>query len=783
MLTTTPFSMQKYDLNLLRKKRTQDGVLQRWQAFQLVSQYPNLWNTYIEDLLLSRDEVIQEVSLSFLAKQEELPSSLMPLINRIFDMSIDFMKVQAALVLCRFQENVLIVQKLKNWIDFLVNVDTVDSSTLSNIVKILLEYNPQFYFAYFLDIINHKKKNAIYNSILYEHLFYAAQDDLDNFSLLLEKYQTVMQNDRSRFLVDSQIHYWKMSSFFQWIENALNTSHSVVNVLTEIFKTAGITMPPETEEIIYRFSSYFDLDSYRNDYEIATYPIIQILKEYWEQVSANSTHKDIPYFNIVISTIGNASYWKEQMPTKVRTVEMIFILTLIQYVLVDDKLTFYLQDPSEYASFISQLFYSPFILQSQQQRILEAFFPQAPLLTTGNLKIKTVERLYNDIENISEMQILWKLYSGEWLGKDINWPSLLSQPCSPYLFEIVFTYFKANFQYYVEKGNHKAINYAISIFIDYNSREIIPFIYNNFDYLVRFHFNSLYSCIQSLPDPCYFKKLCQLYQASFTEISVLIRFLATLYDFPLEITIKEEQENTNLPYQALVKYDYNVKLYCNECQLFSLLTVESIYVNERALLQSDTLTKDDIWTDKKFKCLHCATPIEFDLDYESAKEIENIARTELFLSNHSPVKMFQNYSITLLNFPFFQQKSYNPDKFIALATQLQKEELSKQERKEVRTILLKLYQGLRKWDEVLAILEENKEDTLDWQFEKATAEFYLDKKAKARKYFLLIKEKLDQEATLSVTQERLRTKVIFFLQLIDSYHAQRQYLKIVPEDR
>ena len=750
-------------------------IIAVWGAYQILRLDNQVIRSCLGDFIYSPFIDIQDAGLSKIA--EIRADEFIPEIIKIFRESEGQVKYSAALVLSKFP-NDFSKSLIQRWYERLSNSDQSTQVEFDVSIYAYLKIDHQKNFQHVVKDLIQSQHDSIKSSVLFLNLMSFCESEAE-FSTILDQYFILRDiNSDAELTFQLVDHFGQMELKNWWGENLLR-GYSISSIYEQCYILLGFTENLTDRQYWLELEEAFG-ESERTrpgipkDHE----RFLSVLEKWVEHLLQNTHHQSKLRW-VVHAFNRNRDHFPKTIP-KIIELETLFLLTVPLLINLEDAVSRWLRKPAAYVEKIAHYYHSSLLIKEYREEILEMFFPILPDWRPEQLKIKHDYSPLSQEETKNE--ILWMFLRGELLGYDIPWPSIFpNSDYSKHLGQGLSRVFFYNFDYYVRKEDRVAIDYGLKLFQMYPTKAVIQLIRENFGFLVQKHTETLYQTIEYNPDPVFIDLLLQKYEPGEFEVARLIFIICEIFEHPIPDTILKDLETLNPNDLQLSGIKKSVRLHCKICNNTFQYPVDTIYVDEGAILRMNRLSADSVWVPQTFKCKKCHSALPFILDESQLNEFSLQSRVDRILKTTPQIKGQQfGLKIVLIDFPRFEGVTYSPDYFNNLVHKFEQKDGVESETLQVLLMKqAKLYKTMHAWESCLKILlkiqetEENKEELT---FLKGLAHYKLQHFIEARKHFdSVIKENQSHcsESSQKVDQSK------YFIKVMDSDTSKRARFKLI----
>lgn len=767
-----------FDKNcLLRALKSEYEVIAIWGAYQIMQLKDSEIKEYLSLFLQSPFFDIQDTGIIKIAeiKDEAYVQSIL----KIFRESDGQIKYSAVYALSQFP-NDFSRSLIKKWFEQLSLSDQFTRLEFESATFAYLQIGKNENFPVVMNLLNLSQQDAIKSSVLFSNLLMFCETEKD-YKTILDQYFILRDINSDAELTYQMIEFFGQNEIRDWWVDNLSKGYSISSVYEQCYilldQQENILDRQYWLEIEHAFGNY-------NRFHPTPPKDHQAFFESlgnWIDVLTNNSHQNEILKWVVDSFRNNQNLFLKTIP-KILEMECHFLLTIPLLIIVEKSITKWLDNPYENVENIATYYHSSLLFKNYREKILNLFFPNPPDWSIEQLKIKNE---YSPLQkDDSRREILWAFYREELLGFDIPWPSIFPNPnYSSNLAEGLWQIYFTNFDYYINKRDLVAVDYALQLFQSKPEKEIIDLIAENFDYLNQFHSDILYQTIEYIPDPTFKDLLLKKYQKEEYELAKLIFVICEIFDLPVpEIIIEDikDLQSTKLKQSGVKK---PIRLHCQECDNTYQYSVDTIYVDEGAILRMNKLNKKSIWVSQKFNCKKCSSPINFVLDDVQLNEFSSQSRVDRILNfNSQSNRNHFGHRIILIDFPRYDAETYTPDEFIQfVATCEQNRSFDKNKMELLWTKLAQMYKSIHQWEACLNVLKKFKPDEsyeFEWFYTMGLVHYKMEQFNKSREFFDWIIKKAEHEVNLPSINHKVEQSR-FFLKTMDSDASKRARLKLI----
>lgn len=694
--------------NLLKALTTDKEIASVWAAYQLLTLFPKESSDYLELFL---DNPLQDIQLAGIAKiGESEAAEFAPRLLYLFRESSSSIKQAAAVTLSKFP-NDLSISVINRWFEDLVSGNDATRNDLHSATNAYLNCAPQEHLKRIIETIHANKSDLIKASILFQGALRQCSEKAC-FDQLMDLYFQLRDLHSDTELSLQLMHLLGHEDLVDWLLNKMDQGFSLISFYEQSYQLLGKGISLKERQIWDGLQAKM-ISLEKSDKSIETVEdFLSVLKQwtnlYQDNANLNPLQNKILW--LIQGFYRNSEYFFGTIP-KILDIEKSLLSVLPVVFQMEASMKEWMDNPRDFLDEIAEYYHSFLLTLENREKILKLFFPQAPAWDPEVTKIhdEVQSRLDDSIH-----QIIWDLYRGELLGKNISWPTLFPNPdVSLHLTACLQQIYLSNFNWFIETGDRLSIDYALQLFQANPDEKMIDAMTRHFPYLQQHHTEVFYQAIEFLPSPKFLEPLVQIYQPGEYEVSDLIWLICEIFDLsiPENLLGSGDLDDFSLQRSALA---HRVRLHCSECNHTYKYPVSNIYVDEEALLRYNDLQSESVWVDKTFVCKNCSADLPFKLDYDQLEEIASQSRMDKFLRTPS-LSSFNALGkrIRTIPFPQFNGEIYNPDTFEALIQFHEEQETSPSVLNALYLRQAKLLEILQKWPGVLKTLEKADPETSD----------------------------------------------------------------------
>ncbi|MDH5559363.1 MAG: hypothetical protein OEY59_00745 [Deltaproteobacteria bacterium] len=752
-----------------------------WGAYQFLIHYPDKVEKEIHNFIDSPFIEIQEAGLSKISELK-LDQHFKDAV-KIFRESEGQLKYAAAYCLSVFP-NDFSIGLLQKWYRQLVMSEQSTRIELEVAVDSFLNIDKKRHIPIVLQDLMSYRKDLIKSTVLIGSLLLFCEEK-EEIERIIDHYFIIRDLFSDVELTFQFINFFGKMEIYEWISSKLLSGYSLNSILKQCLNMFGINVNILDQQLWHDvdrslksfFETHSDIPKKYGEFIEGVYKIIKNIKDV---IPLEDYHRQlwvVEKFHDKKEQFGNTVI-------KINKLESFYLLSIPIYLIVSKYVKQWLENPDENLHHIANYYHSSLLTQENQERILNLFFPEAPIWTGKQLKI-TKKEFSLSIEK-SKSEVLWGLFQGKFLGYDIPWSSFFPNPnYSKYLVDVLFQIYFENFKYYIDKKDVIAVDYALKLFQLHPQKKIIGLLWKNFDYLTETHYEMLYQTIEYLPDESFLELLIDCDQPMDDQKAELLLFLSQVLKIEIPDSLKKDilSEGFIKRKSGLVM---SARLRCDHCGIVSSYNLDKVYIDESVIYYMENFLTESVWIPNDIYCSDCNSIIPFRLDEIQLEELKNQVRVERSHKfNEIGTVKGSSHKIYFIDFPRYLEKSYNPIDFDKLVMKMSSGGIiSNGELQELKMKQARIKKSLEKWDEIIDILEDvkpSKKNKVEWNFLMGLANYRLSGYVDSRQYFGYIdKNYVDgkNSTALSYFVEQSR----YFLETMDSYDSKKARLKLVNKN-
>lgn len=718
-----------------------------WGAFQILKLDEKDIIDFLPYLLQSPFEDIQDAGLARIAElnREGFTADII----RIFRTAEGQLKFTAAYALSKFPNDITRTL-LQKWFDQLSSNNQATRVEYDAAVFSYLNMDRTRHFNPVLTLLRHSQQDIIKSSVLFTNLLQFCKSS-EEYSAIIDEYFVLRDQFSDAELTLHLVESIIFPALREWWATNLSKGYSVSSIFNQCYLLLGL------EEDLTDRHYWNELESAIGDSDrlFSNAPkdpkvLIETVQQWVSHLLQNPEQESrYGYLNWIIDGFSRNVHLMTRTIPKIIELEVQFLLSIPLFVVLEKAFSDWMSDPAEHVEQIANYYHSTLIIKEYREKILTLFFPHLPEWTEEQMRIKKDQSPVGVNDNKND--VIWSFYRGDLLGYRVPWPTIFpNADISLYLAEGLASIYYTNFDYFVAAEDTVAIDYALQLFQLKPRFQAIELIHSHFDYLYQHHTETLYQTIEYLPDPKFLDHLLAKYQTGEHEISRLIFLIATVFDVELPEEIQKDVENAAVSGHQISGVKKPVRLHCTSCNSSFQYPVETIYIDESAILKSNRLTHDSIWVPHGFQCKKCQSEVPFKLDAIQLDELSQQSRVDRILKTSSETAGNHfGYQTCLIDFPRHDGTIYDPGEFVRFMKDVEADaSLDVEEQKTLWMKLARLQSAMTQWEACKSSLEKVKSlEKIDeeWMYLMGLVCYKLSLFAEARKYFDWIIKKYPEE--------------------------------------
>ena len=767
---------------LIKALQSRNVNIAMWGAFRLIQDNPANIEDYFPYFLDSPFEDIQETVISKIAELNS--EKYIPNLIKIFREEEGRLKFAAALTLSQFP-NDFSKTLIEKWFIQVIHNSTSTSLEFEAAIYSFLKINQSKNFDVVLEKLSLVQDDSLKSSLMISDLLQYCETK-DDFEKVLNRYFIIRDKHSDADLTQKLIDLFGKTELIEWLVQNVSKGYSISSIYMQCYSLLGFA--PNQNDLNYwkSIDDSFAVDDKLQrftlkDSNLLVSNIVNWIEQLTNiQTDSKQNHLNLKY--ILTGYLKNRSKLANTVP-KILELDLFFLLSTPLIIVLNRCIERWVIQPGENLENIAKYYHSSLLLSTHREKILKLFFPNPPQWTAEQVQI-TPEASVPDL-SANRNEILWQFNRSELLGYDISWHSIFPNPnYSENLAHGLFLIYYYNFNYYVQKQDLVAVDYALQMFNNYpkiDKDAVFHIVNKHFDYLSLHHSELLYQIIESLPDTRYIPKMFQKYKKEEYEIASRIGIICEIFDHEIPEAIKKDldfvsnSENWSL--------NQRVRLSCKKCSNTYRYSIQEIFVDEAVVLKSVQIDESAIWIADHYQCKNCGASLPFILDNLQLEEISLQSRVERIIK--TPVSSRNNryrYKINLIDFPRYKGKMYNPDSFDQLISDFeQKRSMEENDLKALYIKQILLFRSMQDWEKCKRVLDKF-EPPLDfraeWLFLQGLSCYKLKNLAESRIHFSnIIKEfgeVTNEQADISFLEQAR-----YFCKNLDSEKSKRKRFKVI----
>lgn len=767
---------------LIRALRSQNVNIAMWGAFRLVLDNPAKIEEYFPYFLDSPFEDIQETAISKIAELNS--EKYIPNLIKIFREEEGRLKFAAALTLSQFP-NDFSKTLIRNWFFQTIHNSTSTSLEFEAAIYSFLKINKQKHFDIVLDKLNFVQTDSLKSSLMISDLLQYCETEAE-FEKILDNYFIIRDKHSDADLTQKLIDIFSKTELIEWLIQNVSKGYSINSIYQQCYSLMGFA--PNQNDLTYWkcISDSFFIDDSLQRFSVkdADLLVSNLLKwlEQLTEIQFDQDPKQLHLRYILLGYLRNHAKIGLAIP-RIQELDLFFLLSIPLIIVLNQCIDKWVKLPVENLEHIARYYHSSLLLTDHREKIIGLFFPNPPQWTADQVKISPDTSVPELSANRND--ILWQFNRAELLGSDISWHSIFPNPnYSSNLVQGLFLIYYHNFDYYIQKQDVVAIDYALQMFNSYtdvDKDDVFQIINHHFDYLSQHHSELLYQIIESIPDTRYIALMLQKYKQEEYEIASRIAIICEIFDELVPEVLKKDLEVVSNSDNW--RLNQRIRLSCHKCNNTYRYSVQEIFVDESAVLKSAQIDKSAIWIKDHYQCKNCDAPLPFILDNLQLEEISVQSRVERIIK--TPVRSQNNryrYKINLIDFPRYKGKMYNPDSFNLLVLNIEKGSAIKTD--DLNNLYIKqvlLYRNMQDWEQCKQVLDKLKpplDFRAEWLFLQGLSCFKLKNLAESRIHFSTILKEFEGSED-DQTEASFLEQARYFCKILDSEKSKRKRFKVI----
>lgn len=764
---------------LLRAIKSRYEIIALWGTYHILNLDDTEINEYLGLFLESPFSNIQDAGISKIAEigDQQYITQLL----KIFRESEGQIKHSAAVALSRFP-NDFSKSLIQRWFDQLIASDQSTRMEFEAATVAYLQVDRVGNFPLVQQALELSQTDPTKSAVLFANLLLFCETESE-FDIILNQYFILRDLHSDAELTYQLIKLFGNLEIKEWFAESLSKGYSI----SSIYEQCHILLNSQNNIANRQF--WLEIDKAFGDYKLIRpgvpidfLALISNLSKWVEKLAAESgADAKLLRFKFVIKAFKQNQISFPKTIPKIIEMESQFLLSIPIQIILEQSLGIWLKKPAENLENIANYYHSSLLTREYREEILWMFFPTVPNWQKKQLEIS---RPYSNLsDEVARSEVLWSFYREELLGYDIPWPSIFPNP--DYSFNLtagLASIYFYNFDYYINKKDAIAIDYALQLFRYRPQKEIISLLITNFEYLIHYHTESLFQTIEYLPDPAFVDLLLNKYQPEEYEIAKLVFIICEIFNLENPECLSDDiKKIKNSDFQNC-GIKNSIRLHCDECHNIFQYAVDVIYIDESSIIKTNGLTSDSVWIPQKIFCKKCASPVPFLLDDSQLREFSLQSRVDrlLRLTPQTRKNQFEQ-KIVLIDFPRHDSVIYSPSAFEDLVRDC---EMNKEvDKAEMQTLWMKqaqLYKAMGNWKsckKVLSKIELSNSRKAELTFLLGLVNFKLSDFAESRKHFTwIVKNNPDTIASSNISYVE-QSK--YFLNKMDSESAKRARFKVI----
>lgn len=775
---------------LLKAIASDIEIVAIWGAYQILKLEESEIESYLPFFLGSQFVDIQDAGIAKIAEMRYINYTAE--ITRIFRESEGQVKYTAGYAISCFP-NDFSKSLLQKWFDYSISSNSTTRAELEAATYAFLNLSREAGFPVVLKALYSTQKDIIRNSVLFNNLLLFC-DRESEYKEVLRQYFVLRDEFSDAEISINLIDTFVYSELREWLAGNLSRGYTISSIYEQCYRLLG------TEDSIADRQFWLEIQAALGDsgvfYKSTILDgqgFIEAILQWIRQIVPNTDEKRFQHLLWSVEVFKeNAASFSNTIP-KIIELETHFLLSIPLYIHLETSVRSWLADPFSHVEKIANYYHSTLLIREYREKILSLFFPALPEWSEEDVRITSDDSPIGVEDNINS--IIWAFYRGDLLGYKIPWPTIFPNPdCSIHLAEGLAKIYYRNFEYFVERNDRVSIDYALQLFQLKPHADAIRLLKKHFSYLCRNHSETLYQTIEYLPDSSFIEYLRSNYVTGEKEIARLILLISEIFSIELEESIKKDildQELNGLGVSGMKKL---VRLHCDHCSSTFQYALDTVYVDESAVLRLNRLSQESIWVPQTFHCKKCEAEVPFVLDENQLDELSQQSRVDriLKITPQSSEHQF-GYKTSLIDFPRHNGRTYSPGEFFELITQLETSSnnenkiphISKDELKILWMKQARLKKAMGKWQDCKDALEQIKSlEKIDeeWMYLMGFVCFKLSLFADARRYFDWIVKKHPEDLVHS-SHTPFVEKSKYFINVLDSKESKRSRFKVITRKR
>jgi len=774
--------MNLFDKELLESALISEyEIVATWGAYQILQLDKEEVKGFIPLFLDSSFSAIQDAGIAGIAELE-LKNHATDVL-KIFRESEGQTKYSAAFALAQFP-NDFSRSLIHKWFESHTKGDQSTRMEFEAATYAFLQIDRTVHFPLVLQALEHSQQDAIKSSVLFSYLLMFCENQSE-FEEIIDQYFILRDLHSDAEITFQMIEHIGFLELNDWLAENISKGYSI----SSIFEQCCSLLNYDDDLTYRRFWSeieeaYGDFDIIRpgapKDFPRFMNSISKWV-EYLLQIYGNR-----PALTGLVSVVNgfqrNIIQIGSTIP-KILEMECHFILTIPIQIMMEMTISDWLKEPKNNLESIARYYNSSLLIKDYREEILWMFFPEEPTWTPDQVKI---QKSHSPVSiNDQKHEILWSFYREELLSYDIPWPIVFPNPefsfnLSKGLFIIYFN----NFDYYIEKKDRVAIDYALQLFQLHSEKKVIQLLLKHFDYLSDHHNETLYQAIERLPDPLFLDRLISKYQKEEYELTKLIFLICEIFNLAVPKKIDNDLNKLKESEFRGTGIKKPVSLNCKKCDSTFQYPVDLVYLDEGAILRMNKLSPESVWIPQEFYCKKCGTKVPFILDEIQLNEFSLQSRVDRLLKlTPQTIRSQFDHKVVLIDFPRHDAITYTPQAFENLIADYEKSSNADDHQMIVLRIKqAKMYKAMRNWQSCLKALTKIKskpaELEIEWYFLMGLANYKLANYAESRGQFDHLVKNLKDNVEES-TNQTLLDQSKYFLKILDSADSKRARFKVI----